>query len=148
MANLEHLKKLKSGIRAYKRWLDTCQSIEQSTADHLHTKLSEKSIVEWNEWRKANPQIKIDLSTAYLREAKLRNIDLSNADLSNADLTDADLRGANLKNANLNYAILRGALLNGADLTNADFGGADLVNVRHDNTELDAAKFPWKRKRK
>jgi uncharacterized protein YjbI with pentapeptide repeats len=55
----------------------------------------------WNEWRRANPDIKPNLSMAYLIGYELPGIDLSNADLSWADALNANFSGANLKGANL-----------------------------------------------
>ena len=55
----------------------------------------------WNEWRKQNPNIKINLSYTNLR----------GANLTEANLTKADLRGANFSYANLTKACLLEAKL-------------------------------------
>lgn len=51
-------------------------------------------INQWNEWRRKNQQIVINLRGADLSDANLRY-----ADLYDADLRDANLRGANLRGA-------------------------------------------------
>jgi uncharacterized protein YjbI with pentapeptide repeats len=129
MANEEHLARLKQGVTA------------------------------WNEWRKAHPEIKPDLTGAILsRESRFRvyytrpritgqhlsRADLSHAILSEADFTCADLSGAdlteaylyraelfhaNLFQAKLIKADLSHASLNGASLIKADLSGADLYRA-------------------
>src|SRR5262245_53859241 len=79
MANEEHLARLKQGAEA------------------------------WNQWREANPGIRLDLAGA----------DLAGADLRRADLTEADLDRARLTRAVLQLAHLDDADLKGADLTGA-----------------------------
>jgi uncharacterized protein YjbI with pentapeptide repeats len=105
----------------------------------------------WNTWRKANPNVivdlrkaslgdielpNIDLSSArldrirlrwaYLREARLSGANLSSAELSIIDLSKADLRDANLAHARLDGAYLREANLSGANLRKASLLGVDL----------------------
>jgi hypothetical protein len=91
MANPEHLAKLKEGVEA------------------------------WNQWRKENRGINVDLS-----HAKLRGADLRRANLTAADLSGAFLGGADLLAANLTAADLSGAFLGWANLTVATLSGADL----------------------
>jgi uncharacterized protein YjbI with pentapeptide repeats len=62
---------------------------------------------EWNEWRKKNPLIEIELEQA----------DLEEAELLLADLTNANLSGANLTRANLYWISLRGTILRGKNLS-------------------------------
>jgi hypothetical protein len=69
----------------------------------------------WNQWRKANPDIKPDLT----------GVDLTGADLREANLTSSDLTGANLNGADLTKADLTGATIG---LT--VFGNVDLSRVR------------------
>jgi hypothetical protein len=79
----------------------------------------------WNAWRRENPDIKADLSRAYLTEADLSWAILSRADLSRADLTQADLTGAIL-----NEADLSGAILTGANLLETVFADTNLSDVK------------------
>ena len=91
----------------------------------------------WNQWRKQNPEVKIDLDGAALYKANLRgvklmdaslkNADLGGTNLSKADLSRADIRWANISEANLRNAILCGAKLVGSNLSETHFEGADLT---------------------
>jgi uncharacterized protein YjbI with pentapeptide repeats len=119
MANPEHVAKLKEGLEA------------------------------WNEWRKNNPGVKVDLSgadlsRANLDKADLRGADLAVANLSRAYLVRADLSGAYLCEADLGGAILTSANLSGADLSEAnlreaDLGGANLRRANIDGADLSGA---------
>jgi len=114
-----------------------------------------KDIGVWNEWRKNNPAVKINLYGVELIAANLREADLSHANLSTAnfavaDLSETDLHEANLSHANfsgtefiladlreadLSYSILSNADLYGADLRGADLRQTDLsgADLRHAN---------------
>ncbi len=65
----------------------------------------------WNQWRKDNPKVKINLKNARLMGANLENVNLENADLRSADLKEANLKNTNLLNADLRNANLSGAKL-------------------------------------
>ena len=88
-------------------------------ADEEQLALLRQGVAEWNEWRKQNPDIRIDLSEA----------NLSDADLSDAILTSADLYRAILYGANLTGADLSGVNLTGTDLTRADMAGANMTRA-------------------
>src|SRR3954468_22404771 len=60
----------------------------------------------WDEWRRENPGVFLDLSEADLSEANLREANLREANLREADLSGANLVGANLVGANLIRAFL------------------------------------------
>ena len=101
MANPKYLAKLKEGVEA------------------------------WNQWRKENPDVRIDLSGANFEGANLVEADLQSAELSGVTFKEADLSGANLILADLRFsgfqrARLHGTYLRAANLTAADFSGADL----------------------
>jgi hypothetical protein len=104
----------------------------EAVADKAQVRiLKEKGVKAWNEWRKANPEVRpdligADLSGANLSDADLSEADLSRANLGGANLSDADLRGANLIGARLIGTNLRGADLSGADLRWANLNEADL----------------------
>lgn len=120
-----------------------------------------KSVSEWNEVRKANPDFKPDLReadlrgavlceanlfNADLRQSQLRNADLrrtnlGKADLSGANLSMADLRGAVLSRANLFEAILRRADLRNAVLSEAVLGGANLLEASLSGADLRGANL-------
>jgi hypothetical protein len=113
-------------------------------ANKEHLKILKQGVEKWNEWRKENREIKvdlsyadfikanfsgIDLSYANLRNAKLIETDLSYANLSNADLSNADLSNADLSKASLSKASLSNANLFNADLFNANLRNANLRNA-------------------
>ncbi len=94
--------------------------VDQSQLDLLKS-----GVNEWNEWRRENPKVQIDLS---------------NADLSYANLGGTNLKAANLNNANLGAVNLRGACLAYANLTNVNFKdlvGADLRDAKLNSANLN-----------
>ena len=120
-----------------------------------------RSIDEWNEWRREQPEIRPDLSNADLSGANLSEANLSkaylfwttlnSANLFEADLRQAylnraylfkaDLRGTNLRDANLRRARLNGADLSYANLTEANFTRADLSYANLTEADLTEADF-------
>lgn len=81
---------------------------------------------EINEWRKAHPGERLDLSYANLCDANLIDANLCGASLRGADLSGANLSDANLIEADLSRANLSGASLRGASLRGANLSGANL----------------------
>ena len=113
-------------------------------ADQKQLRRLRKDVYTWNEWRKAHPDIMVDLSGAHLSEtyllsADLDGVDLSGAHLDGADLSVAGLNGANLRGADLSGADLSGAYLGRADLSEADLSGAQLDNASLIETHLRGA---------
>jgi ribosomal protein L7/L12 len=96
---------------------------------------------EWNEWRSQHPEIKINLSKAYLCDADLRDANLSSADLTSAELEYADLRDANLSSANLSSTNLSSANLTSAELKDAYLLSADLSGVNLLGANLTSANL-------
>jgi len=90
----------------------------------------------WNQWRKDNPEIKIDLCGVDLRWADFIGVNLIGANLIGANLiginfNKAKLNRANFSRANFSRAKLSGAKLNKANLKEAilceaDFSRANL----------------------
>lgn len=121
MANEEHLKILKQGVRA------------------------------WNKWRLESPDIRPGLRCADLRFLNLSNTNFSHADLISANLSGTKLRGANLSGAdlsgaNLSGADLRSAILRSAFLSRTLFMGADLgrtvlIDAHFSGALLSGANF-------
>jgi uncharacterized protein YjbI with pentapeptide repeats len=105
MANPEHLAKLKEGVEA------------------------------WNEWRKANPYIYVDLI-----DAKLTKANLSDANLSRCNLSGATLIGASLINANLSSAKLVGTKLMNANLVGTSLFWTDFTNAKLISSDLSGSK--------
>ncbi len=98
----------------------------------------------WNQWRKENPDVEIDLGYANLGSSKFLQealstgkhfsladvaVDLSGINLSQANLNFVDLYAVNLSSANLHNANLTGAQLTGSNLCQADFSAANLLQV-------------------
>jgi hypothetical protein len=95
---------------------------------------------EWNDWRKLNPRLPLDLSAADLRGANLARIDLSGVDLYRAGLVRANLTGSDLRDAELASTNLTGANFTNADLSGANLAFADLNETIFINTNLSRAK--------
>lgn len=116
-----------------------------------HLRILDSSVLNWNSWRKENPDCIADLSGACLDhrdfyKIDLHGVNLEGANLFQADLTDADLRGANLRGADLRASKLRRVKLGQANLQKADlrdvgFWGMDLNGVVLQEARLDRAKM-------
>ena len=107
-----------------------------------------RSVLEWNEWRRQQPEIRPNLSDAFLLNADLNHADLRDAyligtDLSLADLSNADLSGASLRYTNLTEAYLRDANLTGASLNFANLSNADLTGANLNQARLGYTIFAW-----
>ena len=98
-------------------------------ANDEHLALLKQGVTAWNEWRKANPNIRPDLRWANFSEAALHGANLSGARLFHANLREADLSAANLREADLSEAFLTEANLREANLSGADLQEAILVNT-------------------
>ena len=116
-------------------------------ANEDHLKILRQGVKAWNAWRKENQGIHhpglrgADLGGAYLRGASLRGADLPGADLDAADLSGANLGGANLSGANLLRADLSIARLTGVKLV-----GANLIEAqRRGKGHADQPLWPWSR---
>jgi uncharacterized protein YjbI with pentapeptide repeats len=109
-------------------------------ANEEHVKILKQGVKAWNEWREKNPPItpglaganlyKADLTRANLYEADLSEADLSKANLNKAVLSVADLSVAKLIEADLTRANLYGADLNVADLSGASLTGAQDLTAK------------------
>ncbi len=113
----------------------------------------------WNQWRKENPEAKLDFSghrfegilAPHLYDLDLTGADISNAqfrigNLSRTDLTGAnaryvDLGGATLDEANFTDSQLRYANLGLASIKNANFSSADLTSTSFSGVEGAGACF-------
>jgi len=150
MANPEHLKILKQGVKAWNKWrnskdggypdlsgadlngLDLGQ-IDLNTADlsssSLRGAILYSANLSYSNMKKAI-LIESKLSRAVLAEAELNGADLTKADLEAANLYDADLTHAKLVKANL-----EGAELEGTNLSRANLSGASLfqANLKYSN---------------
>jgi uncharacterized protein YjbI with pentapeptide repeats len=103
-------------------------------ANQQHLDILRQGVEIWNQWRKENPSIAVDLREANLvganlAEADLKWVNLKGADLSKANLSDANLTGARLTSANLATVSLTGAILHMTNLSNADLQNASLFRA-------------------
>ncbi len=125
-------------------------------ANPEHVKILKQGVKVWNKWRDKNPDVKPDLGgttleNANLRLANLKYADLSYANLSLAELWSANLWGTNLENANLsgvdlsNTSLintkLRNANLNNANMWNANFRDSNLTDTDLTNANIALANF-------
>ena len=94
------------------------------------------NVFEWNDKRKQNKNINIELTGA-----PLDHKNLSYADLNHAKLSAASFRGADLSKSNLRYADLKGCDLQEANLEHADLYGADLREANLWRANLDHAEL-------
>ena len=129
-----------------------CAGLEQDVgkessaimADEYQLAMLCDGVREWNLWRKANPEIAIDLSKADLQKMELWDVDLHEAQLHGANLCNvqlyrADLHGAHLHRAQLYRAYLSGVDLRGVDLSEANLRKANLVGADLSAANLIAA---------
>lgn len=116
-------------------------------ADQEQVALLKQGVSTWNEWRRKNPMIDVDLRMAELQGTDLRGADLHMVDLTGANLSRAKLSGARLSLAILNEANLEEADLgfpgidsddgfDAAVLTSADVRTANLKKARLVGAEL------------
>ena len=115
-------------------------------ANSEHLKILLNGVEMWNDWRRKNQGIELDLSTANLRGANLRKINfrgvnLEKANLEEANLEEGKLREANLSNANLTKANLCSANLFKSNLREANLSNAVLIEAYFVETDLRGVSF-------
>lgn len=115
-----------------------------------------QGIEAWNNWRKTNSQVHIDLSGADLRGWELgakipsledvlrvrdpvRGINLQGADLRGADLLRTDLAWGNFAGANLSEANLAESDLSVTNFSDANLSGANLNSANLKVAVMDRA---------
>ena len=98
-------------------------------ADPEHLKILKQGIRTWNRWRKDHPDMVPDLCGAELGGSHLGEANLIGANLVGANLEGANLEGADLGRAHLVAANLVGANLGAVHLRGADLGGADFTKA-------------------
>jgi hypothetical protein len=120
-------------------------------ANEEHLKILKQGVKAWNKWREENPDIEPKLIKAELFDIHLSKADLSGADFSGAELGGAVLSEANLHGAKLSWAYLTmadlrnvdliGANLSRSDFRKADLDGADLERANLVETKLEGANI-------
>jgi uncharacterized protein YjbI with pentapeptide repeats len=115
-----------------------------------------QGIETWNQWRKEQSSLKVDLSGADLSGVDLAGIDFRDARLTRVDFRESNLQrtrfslsnlsrasliGASLNQANLKETRLSSAIVINADLRDADFSSAYLHKTVLAKTDLSGAYF-------
>lgn len=131
-----------------------------------HLTILNQGLDDWNEWRKAAPEIIPDLreenfnnfdfsgydltgvnfENASLKQASFSNTPLyqaifSGADLSEVNLTRKMLSDTSLAGANLSCSILSESVLDGSDLSYANLEGVDLSDASLQQANLSNASL-------
>ncbi|MHC4203614.1 MAG: pentapeptide repeat-containing protein [Planctomycetota bacterium] len=159
MANTEHLKILKQGVKAWNKWRRENADIEPdlSGADLRGANLGrmyifETTFIEGANLRESNLRranltdaelVEADLSLANLRDARLIRANLKRANLSKAKLIDADLYAACMEGSLLRHADFTYCPLIKADLSRAILTGAFLYSTARDNWRIDGIKCEY-----
>jgi uncharacterized protein YjbI with pentapeptide repeats len=110
-------------------------------ANGKHRSMMRKGLRAWNQWRKDNPEIRPDLSGAYIGEVCLIEANLSDVNLCEVGFNRANLSKANLNKANLSQAILSKANLSGANLSKANLSEANLSEANLSEANLSEANL-------
>jgi uncharacterized protein YjbI with pentapeptide repeats len=103
--------------------------------------LQADKVGEFNELRKNNPNLQLDLMFVNLKKANLKKVNFANANLWGAKFQEADLQEANFTNANLWGANLEKANLYKANLENASLVEGNLENTCLDEANLSCVNF-------
>lgn len=109
-------------------------------ANEEQLEILKKGVKAWNEWRKQNPELRLDLSGAHLREMSLIEANFARADLRAANFIGADLIGANFSDADLREANLSEANISGTDLRGADLSDSEMAWTLMVSNDLSGAK--------
>jgi len=104
--------------------------------DKIQYQQLKTNVFAWNDMRKRNSSISIELN-----KAPLDHKNLSYANLNHAKLSESSFRGTDMSNSNLQFADLRGCDLQEANLEHADLGGADLKGANLWRANLDRARL-------
>src|ERR1700734_1798457 len=137
MANLEHLAKLKEGVKAWNQFqFDRAEEFWNTTKTSYRGHRDQDWMVRSTDLSCA------DLRNANLKMAYLVHVDLSGANLNGADISGGKLQIANLSGASLTAVNFSGADLSGeTDLTGANLGGANLTDANLTDAELTGSIF-------
>ena len=102
-------------------------------------RILKQGIQAWNQWRKENKAIKVDLSGAVLSDLDLSGIDFRDARLTRVDFRNSNLQRARLSLGNLARAALISASLNQANLKETRLTSSIIMNTDIRNADLSSA---------
>jgi len=141
MANIEQLKILEQGAKAWNRWRSMNPEIHPYVSDVRLSRPDLKGInfERTNLFRASLPGA--DLTNANLHTTSIKEADLSEANLTDADIRHADLRITNLSSTNLTRANLYGSNLQRANLEECDLSNTNLLYTDFTSTNLAGANF-------
>src|SRR2546425_2662040 len=94
-------------------------------ADREHLKLLKLGVKEWNRWRRKHSAIEPDLQDVRFTIRSLASVNLRGANLSGAIVYEANLQGARLQDSNLSFAHFYDCDLHKADLTSATLAATE-----------------------
>jgi uncharacterized protein YjbI with pentapeptide repeats len=131
-----------SKLTDYNHPFSTRENKKDMMANQNHLKILKQGIKAWNQWRMRNRDIEPDLEGTEFYALELGyGTEIEGLDLWGANLRGADLSGANLARANLWLAKLSGVKLNRANLRHVALGGADLRHANLEEADLWAANL-------
>ena len=110
-------------------------------ADQNQLKLLQQGAKAWNNWRKDNRKVEIDLREALLTDLNLYQVNLSEANLNGAFLMRSSFRGANLNGADFRKTDFSRADFSEADLSEANLSEADLSITKFNGANLSGANL-------
>ena len=115
-------------------------------ANPEHLKILKQGVKAWNKWREENPAVMPDLGGEFFVERDLSGVNLSGANLKMTNYHFANLRGANLKSTRIGRAIFVKTDLSKADFGSAgvygtSFLASDLRSASFDKTNLHSNQF-------
>lgn len=108
------------------------------TKEEIVAMLRAGQVAEFNQWRKENPTIPIDLSGVNLQRASLQKANLHGANLSWSNLSEADLT-----EADLSWSYLTEANLNETEIYKANFRWASGLSVEVREKIIAELKATW-----
>ena len=118
----------------------------QAQYDLLKKCADKKDMTEWNEWRKKNQDVDVELEGLYranFYDWYLKGVWLHAYPNKSGKvyLRHANFQAANLRGASFGYAHLEGALFGCSDLQNADFHNTHLENAQLTPSNLKGTDF-------
>ena len=140
MANPEHLRILKQGVKVWNKWREDNPSVRP---DLFSTDLSSMTLIGANFFQTRFDDTNLsnsNLSRARLTQASLNGAYLISANLSRADCVLTDFSSAKLAKVDYRGAFLHLASFSRAQVEDADFGGALTNGTIWGGVDLSRAK--------